>query len=43
MKPNSRFTRLIIAIRRTRRLIAELTTLLIAAGGLLGVILSLIR
>ncbi len=43
MNPDSRLTRLITTIRWTRRLIAELTTLLIAAAGLIGVVLSLIR
>jgi hypothetical protein len=43
MKTNPRLTRLITIIRWTRRLIAELTTLLIAVAGLAGVILSLTR
>lgn len=42
MKPNARLTRLITTIRWAGRLIAELTTLLIATAGLAGVILSLI-
>lgn len=43
MKFASRLTRLIRTIRLTRRLVVELTALLIAAGGLLGVALNLIR
>ena len=43
MKPDAHLTRLITTIRWTRRLIAELATLLIATAGLVGVVLNLIR
>lgn len=43
MRSDARFNRLITAIRRTRRLIVEVTALLVAASGLLGVVLSLVR
>jgi len=43
MKPKSRLTRATVMIRRTRRLLVELTALLMTIAGLVAVVLAWVR